>query len=259
MIPSYELLILGLMIGIVLAALYTHLVFVIRGDAPLLSQSAKCSACDEGQSLISRIPVLGVFLSDQPCKKCSHQRSYFVALYEISIILFTTWAFLALETMAAIQISMLFVALLGVAVLDMEKWIIPNRFVVLILVVAALGLISGYVHPLHSLIGLGVALVVSLFIILPQKYGGTDNTIALGDVKLCLAAALWLGWVLSVYVFFLASLLAVLAWGISGFFKGFSTQRRLQFGPFVALSTLIFGIGRVVDPQFVTHLLTFRF
>ena len=104
-----------------------------------------------------------------------------------------------------------------------------------------------------------MAAIVSLFLVIPQRLGSGDKTLALGDVKLCLVVGLWLGWVLAIYVFFVASLLASLFWIITGVFKGFSIQRRLQFGPFVALSTMLFGIGQAVDPHFVTHLLTFRF
>ncbi len=173
--------------------------------------------------------------------------------------MFTVWAFSAMKPVLAIQISVLCFALIGVTYMDLKKWIIPNAFIVYIIAIGVFGIMRGTVSIGHSLIGLGVAAVVSLFIVLPQRYGIEDKTLALGDVKLCLAVALWLGWILSAYVFFLASLLAFLTWVFVGFFKGFSTQRRVPFGPFVALSTMIFGIGRVLDPQFVTYLLTFRF
>ncbi len=143
--------------------------------------------------------------------------------------------------------------------MDLKKWIIPNIFVVCVLAVAALSLLRGTISAGDSVRGLLIAAGVSLFIILPQRFGAGDKTIALGDVKLCLAVALWLGWILSVYVFFMASLLALGVWLISGLKEGFSSQRRVPFGPFVALSTLVFGIGRMVDPQFVTHLLTLRY
>jgi len=155
--------------------------------------------------------------------------------------------------------SLLFMGLIGVTIVDIKKWIIPNYFVLIIVFVALIAIVLKNGNLLNALSGLGVATVVSLLLVIPQRFGSGDKSLALGDVKLCLAVGLWLGWVLAIYAFFVASLLASLIWIISGLFQGYSIQRRLQFGPFVALSTLLFGIGRAVDPQFVTHLLTFRF
>ncbi len=256
---SLVLIVSGVSFGIILASLFSHIMFVVSKEIPFFSSSSHCTACGERQHLYSRIPIAGSLFLNGECPKCGFKPSLFSSLLEFLILSFSIWAFLNLSPVSAVQISLLFAALLGIAVMDMKKWIIPNLFVLLIIIAGVLGVASGTVSLLHSIIGLGVATVVALFIVIPQKLGAGDNTLALGDVKLCLAVALWLGWILSTYVFFLASLFAFFAWVITGFFNGFSVQRRLQFGPFVALATLIFGIGRVLDPQFVTHLLTFRF
>lgn len=259
MIPSPELFLIGVTSGIFLAWILSHLIEITTRETSILSRTPVCDSCTTIQPLWSQIPLLGYLISAGKCKQCGLQRSVFIPFFELLVIGFTTWVFVTMSISGALQLSLLFVAMLGISFMDMRKWIIPNIFVLLILFTAGLGILAGTVNPSHSLLGLGVALIVSIFIVLPQWFGSSDKTLSLGDVKLCLAVALWLGWILSVYVFFFASLLASLTWIFSGFFKGFSGQRRLQFGPFVALSTVIFGIGRVVDPSFVTHLLSFRF
>ena len=253
------MLLFGLVIGISLAAILKYLIEITSRDLPLFSKSAHCPACEQNMGLSSQIPIIGYALTRGKCPRCGQKRPLTIPLLELSLISFSVWAFVTLGLSPAFQVSLLWMGLIGVAVVDYHKWIIPNYFVLIILFVGFIAMVSGDGSLKHALSGMGVAAIVSLFLVLPQRFGTTSKTLALGDVKLCLAVGLWLGWVLAIYVFFSASLLATFIWIISGPTQGFSTQRRLQFGPFVALSTMLFGIGRAVDPQFVTHLLTFRF
>ncbi|MCF7825530.1 MAG: A24 family peptidase [Candidatus Marinimicrobia bacterium] len=259
MIPAPEIIFMGVLVGIILASSLTHLFAISSLGISVFSKSPVCESCADPQPYSRRIPILATLFFSKKCPVCGHEPPRLYAFLEMVIFAFSIWAFSAAKPVLALQISVLGFALLGVTYMDLKKWIIPNVFILYILAVALLAMVVGTVSIAHALSGLLVASVVSLFIILPQKFGSGDKTLALGDVKLCLAVALWLGWILSAYVFFLASVLAILTWMLSGFFKGFSARRRVPFGPFVALSTMIFGIGRVLDPQFVTHLLTYRF
>jgi len=259
MIPSTSILMFSIVVGIVLAYSLSHHFAIISQGLSVFSKKFVCESCGAPQPFVRRIPIIAAFHYSGNCAVCGHEPPRIYVLFEFAVFVFTLWAFNIMKPMLAFQISVLFWALVGVSYMDIKKWIIPNEFVVYIIAIGVFAITRGTVSLEHALLGLLVAGVVSLFIILPQRFGREDKILALGDVKLCLAVALWLGWILSVYVFFLASLLAFLAWIVIGFFKGFATQRRVPFGPFVALSTMIFGIGRVLDPQFVTHLLTFRF
>ena len=256
---STNILVFSVVVGTVLASSLTHLFALITQEISFFSKKLVCESCGASQPYLRRIPIIAAFYSPGKCSVCGHEPPRLYALLEFFIFGFTLWAFSAMKPVLALQISVLFFALIGVTYMDLKKWIIPNEFVVYIIAIGVFAITADTVNPINSLLGLAVASIVSLFIILPQRFGSGDQTLALGDVKLCLAVGLWLGWILSVYVFFLASLLAFIAWVFSIIFDGFSVKRRVPFGPFVALSTMIFGIGRVLDPQFVTHLLTFRF
>ena len=259
MIPSTNILILSVVVGIVLASSLSHIFAIISQDISIFSKKRVCESCGADQALFHRIPILSAFYPPNGCSACGHETPRLYGLLELLIFGFTLWAFSATKPALAFQISSLFFALIGVSYMDLKKWIIPNEFVVYIIAIGVFGLTTNIVTLSDSLLGLALASMVSLLIVLPQRFGSGDQTLALGDVKLCLAVALWLGWILSAYVFFLASVLAFITWVFSILFKGFSPQRRVPFGPFVALSTMIFGIGRVLDPQFLTHLLTLRF
>ena len=254
-----QLVLFGVLVGIVLAASLTHIFAVISQEISVFTKKLVCESCGALQPYSRRIPIITSLLPSRKCSTCGHESPRLYAFLEFAILIFSVWAFSVLKPVLALQISVLFFALIGVTYMDLKKWIIPNEFVVYIIAIGVFSLTAGSINLYSSLLGLALAAVVSLFIVLPQRFGSGDQTLALGDVKLCLAVALWLGWILSAYVFFIASLLAFITWIFTGVFKGFSAQRRVPFGPFVALSTMIFGIGRVLDPQFVTHLLTLRF
>lgn len=249
----------GLLVGFILAFSFSHLIALITQERSTFLRARVCESCGTEQSLFFRIPMIGGLIRSGGCPSCGYTLPPLYAVFELLIIGFSLWAFSVLSFSPALQISLIGFALLGASYMDLKKWIIPNAFVVYVLIAVLLGLISGSTSVQFAAFGLVVGAIVSVFIILPQKFGGGEGIVALGDVKLVLALSLWLGWVLSIYVFFLASFLGFAYWVFSGFFRGFSTERRVPFGPFVALSTMIFGIGRVLDPQFVTHLLTFRF
>jgi len=258
MIPG-NMLLIGLLVGFCLAALLDYLIEISSRELPFFSKSPPCSVCNEYMGMSSQIPVIGYALTLGRCPRCGQKRSLTLPLMELLLMSFSIWSFATLEISMAFQMSLLFMSLIGVTIVDLKKWIIPNYFVLIILFVGLIAIILKDGNLSNAVSGLGVAIGVSLLLVIPQRFGSGDKSLALGDVKLCLAVGLWLGWVLAIYAFFIASLLASLSWIISGLFNGYSIQRRLQFGPFVALSTLLFGIGRAVDPNFVTHLLTFRF
>ena len=257
--PQAEIIVSGLLVGFILAFNFSHLSALIFQERSLFLRTRICESCGSDQSLFFRFPVVGNLFRPNGCPSCGYSLPWHYAIIELLTLILSVWAFSTLSFSSALQITILGFALMGASYFDLKKWIIPNAFVLFVLLVVLIGWVTDYFNLYFSGTGLIVGAVVSLFIILPQRFGGGDKTIALGDVKLVLALSLWLGWVLSIYVFFLASILGFAYWVFSGFFRGFSTERRVPFGPFVALSTMIFGIGRVLDPQFVTHLLTFRF
>lgn len=252
-------LLLGFPIGLFFAAVMTHLVHIRSLRVPISSQVPICPSCGKYQGVLSKIPLLGYAIASGRCPHCDHKLSLKEPISELFTILFTVWAFYSVEPIKAIQISMLFFALMGITIVDYSKWRIPNLFVMIILFVAAVGIASGLVSLDQSVKGIGVALVTSFFLVFPQKLINPEMDYAWGDVKLCFAVALWLGWILSIYVFFIASLGAAIVWLLSGIKTGYSVKRPLQFGPFVALATIVFGVGRIIHPQFVTDLITFRF
>ena len=251
-----ELILLGVLVGMILAGLLQHHFACITLGRGAFTWPSRCESCGSQRPMSEHIPLIS---TGKLCSTCSHKLSPIILILQVSIITFSVWAFTTLSPLYAAQASLLWFSLLGIAYMDLRRWVIPNQFLAYLLFASLVGILFGPQEFRQSLMGLLVAGFVSLLIILPQRFGEDDGTLSLGDVKLCFVVALWLGWILVTYTLLLATILALISWLISGLVKGFSTKRRVPFGPFVALSTMIFGMGRLMDPQFVSHLLTFRF
>jgi len=257
--PGIEMTIIGLLAGYLLAYLFSYLTAHNLQDSTAFLAGSVCASCGSHQNPWFHMPFMGILDRTHRCEACSARPAGYLSLIHLVIMGLAIWAFRTLELFPALEISLVGFALVGVTTMDLKKWMIPNIFVLTILLASALGLIAGNLNLLHNLAGLIVGAIVSALMILPQRFGSGERLVPMGDVKLVLALSIWLGWVLSVYAFFLASLLASLVWLVLGLFRGFSIHRRVPFGPFVALASMIFGMARMLDPHFVTHLLSFRF
>jgi len=133
--------------------------------------------------------------------------------------------------------------------------VIPDPLVILVFIAALLGLGLGQVVIDQSLWGLGAMAVFFGFIMGLHWLMFKESGLGWGDAKLGLALSIWLGPFLSVFTFFAATILALIVWIVAGFKLGYSRSRPLQFGPFIALAAMAFGIARAIDPLIITHLL----
>ena len=250
--------ILGPALGIIQAYLLRISLGRLGDPGSSLHSEATCRSCGGELGMAAGIPVIGTILHLGKCKHCGTGLSAPFLFFEFAIILITIWLFYTQPLLIAMEASVFALALIGLALADMKYWLIPNGYVLIILFLALMEIVSGTMQLENAIKGMGVGLAVGLLLILPQLQDKGDGGPALGDVKLVLALGLWLGWILAIYVFFLASILALLWWLIEGFRSGLSTKRRLAFGPFVALWALVMGLGKLLDPQFVVHLMSFR-
>jgi leader peptidase (prepilin peptidase)/N-methyltransferase len=251
--------ILGLVIGFIEASLLTYSIERLGHPGSSLFSGGHSEACPHDRGLLGRIPVLGYILNRGKCPVCGARLSAQPLLWELPFILVAIWLFSTQPLLLALEATVFVAALIGLAVIDLKAWLIPNFFLLVILMLMVFELLMGSISFPNAIQGLGVGMIVSLFLLTPQYLDKSYGELALGDVKLALVLGLWMGWVLSIYVFFLASVLAFLWWMFSGVIQGFSAKRRLAFGPFVALWAAILGLGKMLDPQFVTHLMSFRF
>ncbi len=250
---------IGVLTGLIITRVMHRFVSAYPAKQSFLKSAPQCSSCHAPHHWLQRIPLIGLILTLGNCQKC-HQRfpmSYIVL--DFLSPLFITWVVVNLEPLRAFELILVFMAFFSIALIDLKYWLIPNRLLLLI-VAAALLDASGHWHSSWQQLGTAVGIFIYFgLIMLIQKFYLKSKGLGMGDLKFAMVVGLWLGPVLSVYSLFAATVLALLYWLVYGLHSGIKMDRRIQFGPFIALSGLIMGIGRALDPHFVTTILTWKF
>ncbi len=215
-----------------------------------------CHACHHPGIGLENLPLLGYLQGRGHCSACGASLQADRFWLELFLTALSILVFVRLPLPLALEGILATVLLLSVAVVDHRHWIIPDLLVGAFAVFAVGVSISGgmplkYAAAGTGIMGLLLLFNLSLYWVLSHRLG-----LGWGDIKLILVAGFWLGPILSVFMLFLAALLAVIFWLISGRKLGFTRKRPLQFGPFLASSTLLFGLARLFDPELIRHLLT---
>ena len=167
---------------------------------------------------------------------------------------FSPQSFLGIALLAAVGISLvaspgpeglsgafLGALMLAIAVTDNSRYIIPNE---LTAAAAALGLLrAGTVGPDADWSGVAsaalraaaIAVPMLLLMIAYRRWRGRDG-LGLGDIKLAAVAGAWLGWATIFAVIELATLSALGAYVVSGYFnkRPLKATAFLPFGLFLA-------------------------
>jgi len=254
------MLLIGFLSGLILASFLSHSLerMLLHSETP--STPRHCTKCDTTRPVTYYIPILDLLINLGKCPQCGEKRHLAYLWLELVTITVITYLFLALTPLAALQLSLAGTLLIGITVMDVRQQLVPNLYTSLLLGLPVLSILFGDRTLIQSFHGLVAGAIISGLLLLPQWVSReTSKSYGLGDVKLILVVTLWLGWILTVYMMLLATISGLIAFIIIWMARGFDLKFRLAFGPFVAFFTLLFALWRIVDPQIITNLLSFRF
>jgi len=221
-----------------------------------------CPNCKKKISWYDNIPLLSFILLKGKCRKCGKKISIrypliefvavtgFVGIYYLlnscgtnsmlSASYVCSWQ-ARLGTLTLPFMLLVFLTVLAIFIIDLEKRIIPDElsFFGLALIFLSLLLIDPSVLYIHLLSGFGAAIFILLIHIVTSGKG-----MGLGDVKLALYIGAFLGWPGTAVWLFGAFLTGAIVGSILILIKKTSFGRQIAFGPFLILSliiTLIWG------------------
>ncbi|MEA3287893.1 MAG: A24 family peptidase [Candidatus Marinimicrobia bacterium] len=251
--------ILGIVISLLVTGGLHHLIYALPLNKIPFKTPLHCSSCHNRFSGIMRIPFFGSLLTIGRCPECHQRLSNTYLTLEFLSPPLVLIMIIFLEPIIALELILAYSALVTIALIDMEHWIIPNKLLFVILAAGFLRVSRSWDQLWFQLSGALPMLILLGMIILIQLVYIKKPGLGMGDLKLAMVLGVWLGPLLAMYTMFVATLLTLLLWVFQGIWGGYKLQRAIQFGPFIALSAMVFGIGRALDPQITTHLLTFRF
>lgn len=233
-------------LGLVLGSFTTALVYRIPLGLDWVSRRSECTSCHAKLGVMDLIPLFSWLLSRGACRHCRAKVSLLYPAIEIAVLILCVCIYIFVGMGAQAAFLMAAVPLLvALAVIDLERMILPN---VLVLLLGILGLIRLIYFSAFSDVGFEMSSFLP-FVLGGFGFAGLSfglgflltrvlkrNSLGFGDVKFFGVAGLWLG--LSVLPWFcvlsgVCGVFMALVWRVLGLGHVF------PFGPALILSMFL--------------------
>ena len=225
-----------LIAGICIGSFLNVLIYRIPEKLNFAKGRSFCPACGHELKAIDLVPVVSFLFLRGKCRYCGNKISFRYPLIELlggALALCSVCRF-GLTWQAAVVFACSCI-LLVIAFIDIDTMEIPNGLVLILLLLALVSLIwFRNITWLSALIGMAeISLpMVLMNLIIKDSFGG-------GDIKLCAACGLMLGW----QQMLAAALIALITGGIYGAYlliaKKKGKKDHFAFGPFLSLGIII--------------------
>jgi len=208
-----------------------------RGEASTMGRS-HCDACGCSLPFAETVPVLSYLLARGACARCRAGIDPIHLVGELAgltVVVAAAWTFDPVRTPL---LSLLGLTLVAASAIDWKIQRLPDA---LTLIIAACAALLASTRSQSALLeGIVAALAAGLILLALRAIGRrvrNEPGLGLGDVKLVAALALWLGaWTPWMVVG------AAIA-GLTAAIVTRKTDQRHPFGPFIALSAWVIGMG----------------
>ena len=226
-----------IIIAAILGSFANMLIYRLPLNTDIVIRRSHCPTCKHNLGILDLIPVISYLWMKGKCRYCSTPIPIRYILVEvITIILFVVmWLKFGYST-DFLYFSFLSFILLVIAFIDYRTYIIPDKLVIVCLLIGLSRLISteNYSnHGLGALLGFGFLILglVSFWIYKKPALGG-------GDIKLFAAIGLCLGLEMTGMAIYLSVLFGGLIGIILILTKIKSRKDNVPFGPFIFLGTI---------------------
>ena len=239
------------LLGLAVGSFLNVIIWRLEQGMDVVRLRSHCPNCKHVLGVVDLIPFLGFFIRRGRCRYCNVKISWQYPVVELATgMVFVIGALRILEFpfSPASLVSLLYffaiaAVLIALAVYDFNYYLIPNIFVLLLLLLALIFQLVlvpfGIAAPLTSRspidLAIGVAISGFLFLLYAVSRGAW---MGFGDVKLGFALGTLLGYPLIIE----ALLLAFISGGIVGIVLILTGQKTLKshlpFGPFLAFAAL---------------------
>ncbi len=226
--------VLGLAVG---SFLNVCIYRIARGESVIFPPS-RCPGCGRRLGARELIPVVSYLRQRGRCRGCGvaiHWRYALVELLTAFMFVVLLWRFPGFDFFPQ---AFFYSVLLVVFFIDLDHQVIPNRLVIVLLVLALAVQVFRPVLPWgNALLGMlaGGGLLLLLAVVSRGGMGG-------GDVKLMAALGFWYGWQQTLLLLFVA----FVAGGLTGIFllaAGIKKRKDpVPFGPFLVMAAVVVGL-----------------
>lgn len=241
-------------LGTVLGSFYNVVGFRLPRGESIVYPASHCPNCNHQLKFWELIPILSFFFQRGKCTSCKQKISWFYPVFEFSCGLVFALAFLSYGFCWQLLIVLTFISMLIIIMVSDYKYMIIPDEVLLFFGIALffeILFIDGYQTLLVSL---GNGCIASLCIYFLKIVGDLvfkKESMGGGDIKLLFIFGLVLGWQLSVFSIFLASVIG-LPLSLIILYK--NSNHEIPFGPFLSIGALIILLSKI-DLNWLINLL----
>jgi leader peptidase (prepilin peptidase)/N-methyltransferase len=213
--PPLLLAALAAMGGLILGSFIAALSWRWPRGLSIVHGRSRCDSCHAPLAVGDLVPLLSHLWLRSRCRSCRAPIPPRHLLIELAAATLTTTAALLAPDLQGLALAAFGLALLTLAVLDLEHFWLPDRLTLPLLATGLLlGLLPGLFMPPpfpDRLIGAVAGYASLAFIALAYKKARGQHGLGGGDPKLFAAIGAWLGWTALPFVLLGASLLGLLA------------------------------------------------
>ena len=209
---------------------------IVAGEDWIKGKS-HCEHCGHELQALDLIPILSYLFLGGKCRYCHKHISIRYMFVEIVLGILFVWRFPAFKTIDGILIRdlILIAILLGLSLVDLDSYIIPDGFIIAGIINWLLGVLFVADKKTYFLKGIigglfigGMILALSLVmdrILKKESLGG-------GDVKLLFMVCLYVGAYEGLLILFLSCIIGLL-------FVVILKERKIAFGPSISIATFL--------------------
>lgn len=206
-----------------------------------ISGRSHCEHCNHELGVLDLIPIFSYIFLGGKCRYCKKHITVRYLLIELlmGFIFLITFLSRRMLDLKLVQYLILFVLLMGLSLVDLETYIIPDGFIILGIINFLLGLFGNDVKS-YLIEGLsggliigGTLLIISLImdkVLNKESMGG-------GDIKLLFMVCLYTGVFKGLFLLFVSCVIGLV-------FVVLLKQRKIAFGPSISIAAffiLIWG------------------
>lgn len=247
--------ILFFLIGLCVGSFLNVCIYRIPEKLSVVHPRSRCGKCGFTLKPYDMIPVLSYFLLRGSCRNCKTKFSIRYPLIEFLTGILFFICTLVESDILTLYFMCFFTSLLIVAFfIDLDHMIIPNRLILLGLIVGGILIVFNFVYgysvylsdsKIDGLIGAATGVGIMFFLerLLTYVYKG-KTVLGLGDVKLYLVIGLFLGIRLTLLTIWLSFILGGVTSLVLVLFFRLDMKSSVPFAPFITASayvSLIFG------------------
>lgn len=232
----FILYILVFIFGVIIGSFLNVVIYRLPRNESIVYPPSHCVNCKRELKPYDLIPILSYIFLKGRCRCCGSRISIRYPIVElitglIYLILFIYFGI----SIKSLSYTFLASLLIVITFIDMEHKIIPNKIILIGLIVgAAFRLITInygiWDYIVGFLVGGGVLFLISLL-----SGGGMGG----GDIKLMAMIGLYVGWKLTISTLFLAVVLGAVGGIVLILFKIKTRKDYIPFGPYISIACII--------------------